>query len=270
MPPEAVRAFQDLMWAWGGGRLGRDPARLLTLPWSLTYRTEVYGGWRGGLGVAPLAFGPPGARLAAGQPFGRAALAWGGLGLLAWFWTAQEIRFLMPVVVLALVVAAPGAARLLAQPARWGRIVATAAVAATLLHGGYVTVASHALRLHDVLAPDVAAARRAAGIPAAAAVAYLNAAPGVGRVLLANPHLKPFYLDPPAVMVRGEYGEQPFPGVPDVATAIARLASLGVTHVLDARGPALGAPDFAVTPREGLRLVFESPDARVYRVEPGG
>jgi len=263
MYPGAVRAYQDYVLGAAGAQFGRGPVAFLLLPFRLTYNFPAFWGWQGALGIAPLAFGPVAIIVLRRSEFAVKCLVWALLLTICWFLTAQISRYLLPVFALLPVFSAMGAAPMLNRQNRTGRALAWGIIALSLAHGSYTVAAQHWTRLHDVLSPNYAAATRV-GNPYSHAFDYLNAHSEVRDVLILDRFVKPYYLNKPYLMIRGEYGEQPVSGVSGIRTALPRLPELGATHVLDVRH---SDADFAVQPDPRLKLVFETADARIFQVQ---
>jgi len=207
-------------------------------------------------------------------------LLFGGLATLNWFFTQQEVRFLIHVLALSLAFAAVGATWLAREAPRTGRAAASLVVAVSAAYGLTVTVQ----RLRDHLAAALSAstelAIRRRAVPYFDAWEYLNRHPGVRRVLILDWAAPPYYLQKDYLKIRGPHGERPIPGVETASDALARLEELRVTHVLDSvslgerDATAIGMPAgdvhpaFQVLPAPSLVLVFEGQGARVYEVRP--
>lgn len=266
MYPGAIRAYQDYVLSAAGGQFGRGPIAFLLLPFRLTYDFPAFWGWYGGLGIAPLAFVPIAVRAMWHDGFAARFLSWALFLTVCWFFTAQISRFLLPVLALLPALSAVGAAQILKRTNWVGRMLACAVIAVSVAHGAYVVVAQHWTRFHDVLSPTYSAATRARN-PYSQAFDYLNTHSEVHHVLILDRFVKPYYLNKPYLMVRGEYGEQPVNGISDIRTALPRLPELGATHVLDVRRP---DTDFAAQPDSRLKLVFETADARIFQAQTEG
>ena len=125
-------------------------------------------------------------------------------------------------------------------------------------------------RVHIPTAASVLDSRRdqarwRENVPYADAFAYLNGVPPPCRVLILGPSPPPYFLHRDYLKLVGLYGEQPIAEAHDLSTALAHLDQLAFTHVLDVTD---GPDGFRVPPSvpAPLDLVFESANARVYRV----
>lgn len=245
--------------------LGKGFADLLLLPFRLTYWTAWFHGG-GGIGLAPLAFGPVALAMVWKQ---RAALVWSALGVMLtvfWFYSDQEFRFLDPAVGIFAALAGLGAEALLQQRGRFGRWSTLAVIGISLAVGGLHAFSSRADRLHAVFSPARADARFRAGVPHREAFEYLNAQADVKKVFVCHPYSTVYFLQKPYTVAIGRLGEQPHPGIHSVADAVGAIRELGVTHVLD-----LNYFDGGFSwPTTGAgRLVFEGKDARIYSCGDG-
>ena len=246
-----------------GAGLGRKITDLLVLPVRLTYWTAWFHGG-GGMGLAPLAFGPVALALVWKK---RAGLAWAALAAMLtvfWFYSDQEFRFLDPAVAIFAAFAGLGAAALFRQPGRFSRWSASAAIGLSLTVGLAHAYTFRALRLHSVFSPSAAEARYREGVPYFGAFAYLNARDEVKKVFVCHPYAPVYYLRMPYTLARGRFGEQPRARIRSVADAVGAVPELGITHVLDVNYYDSG---FAWPEAEHGRLVFEGKNVRVYSIE---
>lgn len=243
-----------------GAGLGKTLTDLALLPVRLTYWTAWFHGG-GGMGLAPLAFGPIGLALVWKK---RAGLAWAALGALLtifWFYSDQEFRFLDPAVAIFAAFAGLGAEALLRQKRKLSRWPAFAAIGISLALGGLHALKSRAGRLRAVFSPAHAEARYREGLPYREAFEYLNTHPEVKKVFVCHPYAPVYYLKMPYTVALGRFGERPHADIRSVADASLKIRDLGVTHVLDVNYFQTGFkwPDAAPG-----RLVFEGKDMRVY------
>ncbi|MEO7317907.1 MAG: hypothetical protein ABIZ56_02845 [Chthoniobacteraceae bacterium] len=258
-PFDACVALKARITLRGAG-LGKGFADLLLLPFRLTYWTAWFHGG-GGMGLAPLAFGPVALALVWKKRMG---LAWACLGALLtvfWFYSDQEFRFLDPAVAIFAAFAGVGAEALLHERGKLYRWPAYAAIAISLAIGGLHAFSSRVSRLLAVLSPTHAEQRFREGVPHREAFAYLNSRPEVKKVFFCHPYTTVYYLHKPYTVAIGRLGEQPHAGIRSVADAIGAIRDLGVTHVFDLNFYNSG---FA-WPTEGAgRLVHEEKDVRIY------
>jgi hypothetical protein len=134
-------------------------------------------------------------------------------------------------------------------------------VGLTVLAGAQITYAAHSVRLRQVLGRPLSLAQRAG--PDGAALNWLNQSPTVKKILVIDGCVKPFYFDKPYFMVRGEYGEQADPRIPDATAALIHARELGVTHLLSvqcAQRELIGQLPVGVS----LQEVFASGPAKIY------
>ena len=261
---EASVALQARIVKRGAG-LGKGFADLLLLPFRLTYWTAWFHGG-GGMGLAPLAFGPVALALVWKQ---RAHLAWVALCAMLtvfWFYSDQEFRFLDPAVAIYAALAGVGAGALLQQRGKISRWPAFAAIAISLGLGGARAYSSRADRLHAVFSPACAEARFREGVPHREAFEYLNSRSEVKKVFVCHPYTTVYYLRKPYTVAIGRLGEQPHADIRSVADAIGAIRDLGVTHVIDLNFFDSG---FAWPGTGAGRLVHEEKDVRIYSCEDG-
>jgi hypothetical protein len=84
-------------------------------------------------------------------------------------------------------------------------------------------------------------------------------------VLILDRSVPPFYLRKSYVKPVGQWGERTLPGADTGVAALEHNYELHITHVLDVVSPVSG---FQIqNPPPGLKLVFERPDQRIYRVQ---
>jgi hypothetical protein len=269
-PYEASVAFQRYIFEERGAGFGRRLTDLLLLPWRFTFHTSLFHG-AGGIGLAPLAFFPA-AWVARRTTVMAWCLLWCALVTLIWFGVQQEARFLTPAVIVMTAIAVVGAEALVEAWPRVGAAAVAVVVLISLGYGGIIEARTYLARAISVVRPAADAARWRAEVPFASAFAYLNALPAPARVLILSWSVPPYYLRHDYLKIRGLYGERPLAEITTPADALARLPQLGVTHLLDVIPPAshnnqpLDGFFVPLPPPPGLELVFQSPDARVFRV----
>ena len=243
-----------------GAGFGNTMTDLLSLPFRLTYWTASFHGG-GGMGLAPLAFGPLALALVWKK---RAGLAWVALGAmltLFWFYSDQEFRFLGPAAAIYAAFAGVGAGAMLQQTNALYRWPAFAAIGISLGIGGIHAVTNRADRLRAVFSATRSELRFREGVPYRDAFEYLNSGVGVKKVFVCQPFTPVFYLQKPYTVARGRFGEQPHPGIRSVREAIGAADTLGITHVLDVNYYDSG---FSWPVTGAGRLVFEGVNVRIY------
>ena len=248
-----------------GAGLGKKTSDLLLLPVRLTYWTAWFHGG-GGMGLAPLAFGPVALALIWKK---RAGLAWAALAALLtmfWFYSDQEFRFLDPAVAIFAAFAGLGATALLRQPGKFSRWSAYAAIGLSLAVGAAHACTFRAGRLRAVFSPSVAEMRYREGMPYFGAFEYLNSREEVKKVFVCHPYAPVYYLRMPYTVALGRFGEQPHPHIRSVADATGSIREFSITHVLDVNYFGSG---FAWPEAGPGRLVFEGKNVRVYSIEEG-
>lgn len=249
-----------------GAGLGRKFTDLLLLPVRLTYWTAWFHGG-GGMGLAPLAFGPVGLALVWKKRLG---LGWASLAAMLtifWFYSDQEFRFLDPAVAIFAAFAGAGAVALLKQRSKFSRWSAGAAIGISLAVGIAHAYTFRAGRLRSVFSAKSADARYRDGVPYFGAFEYLNARDEAKKVFVCHPYTPVYYLRMPYTVALGRFGEQPHPHIRAVADAIGAIHELGITHVLDVNYFDSG---FAWPEAGHGRLEYEGKNVRVYAIEDAG
>jgi hypothetical protein len=261
-PPEAVQSFQEYIRDRGKG-YGRSLLQFVLLPYNFTYRPGAFHG-AGGIGLVPLAFLPIALLALPRNGTSLAWLLWSGLFVIAWFYTQQEARFLIPVLAVAAALGGFGADYLWQRSKLIGRILIAAVAGVSIAYGLGTDLHGNRDRIASLFSRP-AEARRESDIPVREAFQYLNATPEVESVLVLNRFVPCYYLRKPYVKIRGQYWEQPLPGVTDASTALRQVQNLHVTHILDVQG--LFESNFELDPNTTpFHLVWSSKDARIYKV----
>lgn len=259
---DAIRSFHDYVHKRGNG-LGHGLTAYLLLPFTLTYETSYFHG-AGGIGLAPLAFGPIGLIASRQTKFLRRLALFALLLTTAWFITDQESRFLIDVYVIATVLSVAGWHYALEVAPKWGPGLSAAVVACSILYGSYMIGAARVGDMHAAVSQRYATMRHEETIPFVGGFNYLNCVPGVRSVLILDRSVPPYYLDVPYVKPFGQWGELTVPGALDPPQVLAQVRSLGVSHILDVHST---ISNFLVPETlPGTKLVFAEPNARIYEV----
>ena len=259
---EASIQFKAYIAKRGAG-LGKSISDLLLLPLRLTYWTAWFHGG-GGMGLAPLAFGPLALALVWKK---RAGLVWAGLAALLtvfWFYSDQEFRFLDPGVAIFAAFAGLGAEALLLQAGKLSRCATLTAIGISLVSGGAHAYLFRADRLRAVFSPAYAGFRYREGVPYRDAFAYLNANAEVKKVFVCQPYTPMYYLQKPYTVAFGRFREQPHANIHTVTDAVHAIHDLRATHVLDVNYYHTG---FAWPTAGAGRLVYEEENVRIYLCE---
>ncbi|GEM_PF-1081804 len=267
LPPEAVQNLKRLMMQIGRG-MGHDPYHLLTLPLNLTFHPANFESGAGGIGLVPLAFLPFSFRFRRWDAFGKGLALFAFLMTLAWFYTAQESRFLIQVYLIVAIFGVAGWMVVLRNSRRFTRIVSTLIIAVSVLYGLFMIVAARMDDMHSVISPSFAESRRHAEIPFLESFRYLNGNSAVGKVLILDPFVPSYYLDKEYLKLWGRHGEESVPGVHTPQEVLSDLQERKVTHVLDVQWMD-GNFKIPENPKN-LVLVFEADGQRIYRVSPPG
>jgi hypothetical protein len=263
MSADVIANFHAYIRERGAG-LGRGITAFLVLPFNLTYHTANFHG-AGGIGLCPLALGPMGVEATRKNPASRTMLLLALLLTAVWFVTQQESRFLIPVYGITAIYSVLGWRYSVRSGRVLSRAIAIILVAISVTYGAYMIGEASFREVRAVFSPSYAAMRSMQEIPYFDSFGYLNREPSVRKVLLLDGSVTPYYLDKEYVKPIGQWGERTLPGAPDEAQALAEVRTLRATHVLDVLSDV--APFQVKEGTPGLRLVFETPRQRIYRVE---
>lgn len=262
LSPEALAGYYAIFYRHGAG-LGKNLGAFLLLPYNLTYHTSNFNG-AGGIGLAGLALAPLGFFAGRRLPFARALALLAALLTIFWFFTLQESRYLIPVYPIGAIFAVLGWNYTRTFGRRAGNALSALVILCSVLYGLFMIASARAQELRAVFSPSFAERRRENSIPFLASFEYLNRDSSVRRVLIIDSSVPPYYLDKSYVKPFGQWGELTVPGVANPAQALQMAKALSITHVLDVKSE---VADFQVQPDDGLQLVFEAKDQRVYRVK---
>jgi len=258
----ALRGF----YAWSihrGQGHGRGLVKLFLLPFNLTYHTADFHG-AGGIGLAPLAFGPMGVIASRHNYFSRRLALLGALLLVLWFVSLQESRYLIHVYAISAVLAVIGWRYSVSLLVKRGRLLSAIVVGLSILYGLYMIGSSRLADIHSVFSSSYARKRRQMEIPFVESFDFLNRDPSVSRVLILDPSVPAYYSDKEYLKPFGQWGEQVLPTAPTPEDVLARLGELKISHILDVRS---SISEFRVPANfPGVVLVFERPDQKVYRM----
>jgi 4-amino-4-deoxy-L-arabinose transferase-like glycosyltransferase len=263
MLPAVVQELQKNMLNHGHG-MGRGLGRFLLLPFNLTFHTANFNG-AGGIGLAPLALSPFGLVASRRDVFAKGLMLFAFLQMAAWFITAQESRYLIQVYAIAAIFAVLGWQYVRRLASRYARAISGLIVACSIFYGLFMIVSGGINDMHAALSSSFEANRRSREIPFLESFTYLNSEPSVSKVLILNPYVAAFYIDKTYVKPIGRWGEQSLPSVRDSSQALSQLHRLHISHVLDA--PWVDSSFEVLENTQGLTLVFERRDQRIYRVE---
>jgi hypothetical protein len=263
MSPQAIEALAAIIRKEGLG-MGHGLGSLLLLPFNFTFHPANFLNGAGGVGVCLLALAPFGILLRGRDPFVGALGFFSFMEVLGWFVTEQEARFLIHIYVLLAIFAIWGWREVAAQSPRWGRALAGAAIAISILYGLILIVPDRVPDIRAAVSADFEARRKAEEIPFVESFAYLNDEQQVKKVLVLEPRVPTFYLKKDYLKPVGRFREQTVPEGNDFERLEDKLKAYGITHVLDVR---LEGHDFRVAESaQHLQLVLERGDQRVYRV----
>jgi hypothetical protein len=261
MSADTVRQMQLILWQRGQG-LGRDPLAYLLLPFNLTYHTSRFHG-AGGIGLAPLAFGPFALLLTPLNSVAR-ALSLLAFGLTTIWFVQQESRYLIPVYAIMAVLAVLGWRWLLATAGKPVQVLAAAVMALSISYGCFMIASGRQDDLHAAVSPAFALHFRKEHIPFYESFEYLNRTASVHKVLILDPSVPPYYLDHSYLKPFGTWGERVLPYATNADDVMPHLRELGISHVLDVNSSV--GPFQIPQNLPNLQLVLELPSQRVYRV----
>ncbi|MGC1620197.1 MAG: hypothetical protein WA765_17030 [Candidatus Acidiferrum sp.] len=247
-----------------GSGMGRTFWSFIVLPFNLTYHTANFRG-AGGIGLVPLAFAPLGLLVRRRDPFALGLAVFAFLQTTAWFATAQVSRYESHVYVLAAIFAVLGWQNVEREGAKFARVLSGLVVATSILYGLYMTVPERFEDMHAAVSSSFENERRHKEIPYLDSFDYLNSDPSVTKVLILDPYVAAYYSDKPYIKPLGRWGEQTLPDSSNVQAVLAESHDLHVSHVLEVF-PQNGPLKLPENP-QGLTLVFQRDDQRVYRVD---
>jgi hypothetical protein len=263
MSPEAIDALAVIIRKEGLG-MGHGLGSLLLLPFNFTFHPANFLNGAGGVGVCLLALAPFGILLRGRDPFVGALGFFSCMEVLGWFVTEQEARFLIHIYVLLAIFAIWGWREVALRSPRWGRALAGAAIAISILYGLILIVPDRMGDVKAAMSANFEAERKAQDIPFVDSLAYLNGEEKVKKVLVLAPRVPTFYLKKDYLKPIGRFGEQTVPEGNNFEQLEGKLRAYGITHIMDVR---LEGNDFRVPKSaRGLELVLEREDERVYRV----
>ena len=119
--------------------------------------------------------------------------------------------------------------------------------------------------VHAAVSGSFAEEQRLRRVPFYESFRYLNLETSVQKTLILDRCVPPYYLNGRYLKPFGQWGERPLEGIDEPAEILSRLHEFGFTHVLDVHSE---LSDFrAPENTPDLKLVFDRPGQRVYRVE---
>jgi 4-amino-4-deoxy-L-arabinose transferase-like glycosyltransferase len=264
LPREGIERLVVRMWTEGRG-MGRGPLTFLLLPFHLTYHPANFINGAGGIGLAPLAFAPFGLLVCRKNSFAKALALFALLSMAAWFVTAQEARYLIHGYLIATIFAVWGWRYVVRTAPRFAPALSGVLLGVSISYGLFMIASMNKEDLHAVLSPSFENKRKRDEIPFLDAFEYLNRARSVDKVLVLNPRVPTYYLDKTYLKPIGRWGEQTLPEGDKLSQILSELPRLRISHIMDVR---LEGTDFRLPEHpQGLTLVFERADQRVYRAE---
>jgi hypothetical protein len=263
LPVEAILQYHAYILKRGAG-LGRGLGAYFLLPFNLTFHTSNFHG-AGGIGLAPLALAPIGLIASRNEWLPKALALLVLLLTTAWFFTQQESRFLIPVYVLLAVFAVLGWQYVARVGSKYARGLSAVVVTISILYGLYMIVPESLVDSHAAVSPTFEDKRRHEEIPYLESFDYINAEPFVSKVLILDPYVAAYYSDKAYVKPLGRWGEQTLPDATNLQAVLSQAHNLHVSHILDVL-PEAGPLKLPENP-QGLTLVFQGQNQRVYRVD---
>jgi len=263
LPPEAIQKLVTRMVKEGAG-MGRGPWSFLLLPFHLTYHPANFMNGAGGIGLTPLILAPFGLLALGKDWFAKGLAVFALLQTVAWFATAQEARYMIHVYAIAAIFAVFGWKYVREISPRAGAALSALVVAISVSYGLFMIASVRADDLRAVLSSSFEEERKREEIPFLDSFEFLNHQAGVAKVLVLEPKAPTYYLQASYIKPVGRFGEQTLPDATNLQAILSQLPALQVSHVLDVRWP--GQPFRLGEHPEGLRLIFEREDQRVYTV----
>lgn len=267
LSPEAIQEIKKAMLKIGRG-MGTGLLSLLLLPFHLAFHPANFENGAGGIGLVPLTFIPFCFRAYRWGRFAKALGLYAILMTFAWFYTAQESRYLIQVYVIAAIFGVAGWRYVVRTTPLLGRLLSALTVTISISYGLFMIVAARADDIHAMASTSFAESRKQNGIPFRESFNYLSSEPSVLKVLVLEPLVPTYYLDKKYLKPIGRWGEQPLPGIDGPREVLPEISKWNISHVLDVR---LKDGGFQLPEHpEHLVLVFEAEDQRVYRVASPG
>ena len=259
MSPQAIDGLAAIVRREGLG-MGHGLSSFLLLPFHLTFHPANFLNGPGGVGVALLALAPFGILSRWRDPFVGALAFFGFLEVLGWFVTEQDARFLIHIYILLAIFAIWGWCAVIAQSPRVGRLLSAGAIACSILYGLALILPARVADVHAAISPGFEERRKFQETPYLESFSLLNADPTVKKVLVLEPRVATFFLHKDYLKPVGRFGEQTIPEGNDFQQLSGRLASYGITHILDVRLDDNDIHhDFRVPPDEpNLQVIFET------------
>jgi hypothetical protein len=261
--PDVLHELQKNVLETGQG-MGRSFSSFLLLTFNLTYHSADFRG-AGGIGLAPLAFGPLGLVACRRNLFAMGLALFAFLQMSAWFATAQVSRYAIHVYVLAAIFAVLGWRYIALVGSKYARALSGVVMACSILYGLYMIIPERVEDIHSTVSTTFEDKRRHAQIPYLESFDYINSQPGVTKVLILGPHVPAFYSDKAYIKPLGRWGEQTLSNATSLQAVLSQCHSLHISHVLDVF-PEYGPLKLPENP-QGLTLVFQGENQRVYRVD---
>jgi len=247
-----------------GQGMGRSLWSFLLLPFNLTYHTADFRG-AGGIGLVPLALAPLGVIVCRRDGFAKGLVLFAFLQMSAWFATAQVSRYAIHVYVLGTIFAVLGWQYVAREGSRYARALAGLTVACSILYGLIMIIPERFEDMHAAVSAAFEDKRKHEETPYLESFDYLNSESSVAKVLILGPHVAAFYSDKAYIKPLGRWGEQTLPDATSLPAVMSQLHDLHVSHVLDVF-PEYGPLKLPENP-QGLTLVFQRKDQRIYRVD---
>ena len=263
-PASAISQFHSYIFQRGMG-LGRGWLAFLKLPFNLTYHTSNFHG-AGGVGLCPLGLAPFGFLALRKQFFARQLALLAVLITVLWFATQQESRFLIPVYAVSAIFSVSGWNYVSERCGKVQTWTAGVIVGVSIAYGLFMICSGQADNLRAVFSPAYAQMKKQREVPYFASFERLNATPDVQKVLIIDRSVPPYYLRKSYIKPVGQWGEQPLPGITTALAALSQARELQITHVLDVTS-AISGFQIQNPPPPHLKLVFETSDQRIYRVQ---
>lgn len=244
--------------------MGRTIWDLLLLPFHLTMHTANFLNGAGGIGLVPLAMAPFAIIVYWRNELATLIAGFAGVEVFAWFVSEQDGRFLIHVLVLAIIAGVAGWRYIASVSPRAGYTLAVVAVAVSVSYGLVMIGRNRSESIRAVISSKFEAERMQVEIPFLDSFERLNSDPSVQKALFLNPDIPAYYSRKNYLKPFGRWGERVLPGAATVPQILTRLRALGISHILDVRWP--GGKFEVPLDTPGLQLVFSEDNQRIYRV----
>ena len=263
MPPDAIANIVAAFDRSDRG-MGRDLTSFLLLPFRLTFHPANYINGAGGVGLALLTLAPFGILVCWYRPFAKVTALFMFFFTVAWFLTAQDVRYILSVIVILAAFAIWGWQFVAKRAPRLGPFLARLSIGVSILYGLTMIASARASDARATASSSYEELRKHQDIPYFESFAKLNQDPTVKKVLVLDPLVPTYYLEKDYIKPVGRFGERSLPEGVESPEILSDLPKLAVTHVLDVKNEEHGFR--VLSQRPDLTLVLDLEGQRIYRV----